>query len=412
MAINYYPISIILQFIDNGFIMNIMQFLGFSKKGDAKPSEPVRVLPSRPKELINFSDKCPRVESETRIYNLIILDESGSMGQIRRQALSGANETIQSIRTAQQENPDDHQMLSFVTFDQASDRPDVRVLIDNEKIEDVKDLTIDQYIPNGMTPLYDAMGKAITSLEKLVIDGDHVLVTVITDGLENASRFYTAEQIKELVDSLSSKGWVFTYIGANQDSERTASGLGIRSSMDFEASEAGACLMYDKMRSSHRSYYKKVRQSKLTGEQFDLADDFFSERESASRVTPDLVETLQDGQIFVFGSNTAGHHNGGASWTALQRFGAVEGQGEGLQGQSYAIPTDGSSILEIRRSVARFIAFADSHPELTFLVTRIGCGTAGFRDEEIAPFFAHAYSLSNVYLPASFWKVLSYRFNA
>ena len=391
--------------------MNIMQVLGFSKKGEAKPSEPVRVSPARPKELVIFSDKHPRADGETRIYNLIILDESGSMDHIRRQALSGANETIQSIRAAQKENTDDHQMLSFITFDQAAGRPDVRVLIDNEKIEDVKDLTEDQYIPNGMTPLYDAMGKAITSLEKLVIDGDHVLVTVITDGLENASRWYTAEQIKELVDSLSAKGWVFTYIGANQDTEQTASGLGIRSSMDFEASEIGTGMMYNKLRSSHRSFYKKVRHSKKTGAMYDYADDFFSEKESASRVTPDLIETLQNDQVFVFGSNTAGQHNGGASWTALQKFGAVEGQAEGLQGQSYAIPTDGVSFAEIRMHVSMFIEFADCHPEMTFLVTRIGCGTAGYTDEQIAPLFARAYSLSNVYLPASFWKILTYHYN-
>lgn len=71
--------------------MNIMQVLGFSKKGEAKPSEPVRVSPARPKELVIFSDKHPRADGETRIYNLIILDESGSMDHIRRQALSGAN---------------------------------------------------------------------------------------------------------------------------------------------------------------------------------------------------------------------------------------------------------------------------------------------------------------------------------
>lgn len=391
--------------------MNIMQMLGFSKKGEAKPSEPVRVSPARPKELVNFSNKHPRADGETRIYNLIILDESGSMGRIRKQALSGANETIQSIRAAQKENADDHQMLSFVTFDRAEGRPDVRVLIDNEKIEDAKDLTEDLYIPNGMTPLYDAMGKSITSLEKLVIDGDHVLVTVITDGLENASHWYTAEHIKKLVDDLSAKGWVFTYIGANQDSEQTASGLGIHSAMDFEASEVGTGMMFDKMRSSRRAYYKKVRHSKLTGEMFDFSDDFFSEKASRNRVTPEYIEELKEGQIFVFGSNVAGHHDGGAAYLAASRFGAVDGQGCGLQGNSYAIPTMNVSIAAIARSVDNFIWFADRHPEYTFLVTRIGCGAAGYTDEQIAPLFARAYSLENVCLPASFWKVLTYRYN-
>lgn len=391
--------------------MNIMQFLGFTKKGAEKPSEPVKVSPAQPRELINFSDKNPRAEGEKRIYNLIILDESGSMDSIRAQALSGANETIQTIRSAQAENPDDHQMLSFVTFDQSYGKPTVRVLIDNEKIEDTQNIGPEQYNPDGMTPLYDAMGKSITSLQKLVQEGDHVLVTVVTDGLENASRWYTAEQIKELVDGLSAKGWVFTYIGANQDSERTASGLGIRSSMDYEASAAGTGMMFDKMSSSRRAYYKKVRMSRKTGVMYDLADDFFSEKESQTRVTPNHIEDLKEGQIFVFGSNVEGHHDGGAAHMAVCRFGAIEGQCEGLQGQSYAIPTMNLPIAAIARHVEEFIWFADQHPEMTFLVTRIGCGAAGYTDEQIAPLFARAYSLPNVYLPASFWKILTYHYN-
>jgi hypothetical protein len=91
---------------------------------------------------------------------------------------------------------------------------------------------------------------------------------------------------------------------------------------------------------------------------------------------------------------------------AVEKFGAVYGQGVGLQGQSYAIPTMQGGVDTIKPYVDEFIRFADSRSELTFLVTRIGCGIAGFRDEEIAPLFALAYSLPNVYLPASFWKVL------
>ena len=387
--------------------MDIMKFLGFSKKEANSGKE----VPAKNNASFEFNDRYPRSEGESRIYNLIILDESGSMGPIRQQAFSGANETIQGIRTVQQENPDDHQMLSFVTFDQASDRKDVRILIDCRKIEEVKDLSWEQYRPNGMTPLYDAMGISINAQKAHVKEGDHVLVTVITDGAENASHIYNAEMIKELVASLSTQGWTFTYIGANQDSEQTAIGLGIRSSMDFEASVAGTGMMFDKMSSSRRAFYRKVRHSKMTGAQYDYADDFFSEKESHSRVSPDNIESLNDNQVFVFGSNVAGHHNGGAAWTAVQKFGAIEGQGEGLQGNSYAIPTDGSAIAAISRSVDRFIAFAERHPEKTFLVTRIGCGSAGFRDETIAPLFARAYSLSNVYLPESFWKVLTYHYN-
>ena len=124
--------------------MNILRNLGFSKKGTEKRNEQQT---EKPRTGHRFSDKYPREEGETRIYNLIILDESGSMSYIAGQALSGANETIQTIRAAQQENPDDHQMITFVTFDTGARRPSVRTIIDTEKIENVKDLTPDQYQP-------------------------------------------------------------------------------------------------------------------------------------------------------------------------------------------------------------------------------------------------------------------------
>lgn len=392
--------------------MNIMETLGFRKRGVTKHTEPVKVQPIVNRELIYFSDKYPREEKETRIYNLIILDESGSMDDIRAQALTGVNETIQTIRLSQNENPDDHQMLCFVTFDQGPrKRPDVRLIIDNEKIQNVEDIKPEQYKPEGMTPLYDAMGKSITSLQKIVKDGDHVLVTVVTDGYENASRWYSAKQIKELVDGLTAQGWVFTYIGANQNSEQTAQGLGIKSAMDFEATKEGSEVMWRKVRSSNREYYKKVRHAKMTGVTINFEEDFFAEKQALTRVTPEHIEELQNGQVFVFGSDEFGNHDGGAARLALERFGAILGQARGLQGQSYAIPTNGVDIGTIARYVEEFIWFADQHPDMTFLVTRIGCGVAGYRDEDIAPLFAYAYSLPNIFLPASFWKVLSYKNN-
>ena len=353
----------------------------------------------------------PNNTPESRIYNLIILDESGSMTAIRQQAFSGANETLSTIRAAQKENPDDHQMVSFVTFDSGAGRPEVRPLILCDPIDKVEDLREEQYTPTGCTPLYDAMGLSICRLKEVVKDGDHVLVTVITDGLENSSHIYNAQMIRELVDSLSKQGWAFTYIGANQDSHRTASGLGIRSAMDFEVSARGSEMMWRKMHSGNREFYKKVRMSKKEGIAIDFNEDFFAEEQALLRVTPPRITELADGEIFVFGSNREGHHDGGAARLANERFGAIYGQGVGLQGRSYAIPTMNLSVGAIARYVEDFIRFADSHPEMKFLVTRIGCGIAGWRDEDIAPLFARAYSLPNVYLPAEFWKVLSYKYS-
>ena len=126
--------------------------------------------------------------------------------------------------------------------------------------------------------------------------------------------------------------------------------------------------------------------------------------------TPDYIDTLLPKQIFVFGSNTLGYHTGGASGTARKKFGAVWGQAEGLQGQCYAIPVDyGRNVRkdkEVKEAVERFIAFANDHPDLFFLVTRVGCGIAGYHDEEIAQFFVGALELKNVSLPKSFVDAL------
>lgn len=122
--------------------------------------------------------------------------------------------------------------------------------------------------------------------------------------------------------------------------------------------------------------------------------------------TPDNINYLKPNEIFVFGSNLAGYHGGGAARTALNKFGAVWGQGVGLQGQSYAIPTMQGGVETIKPYVDEFIAFARSHPELKFFVTRIGCGIAGFTDEEIAPLFRAASKLPNVLLPKKFWNEL------
>jgi hypothetical protein len=118
--------------------------------------------------------------------------------------------------------------------------------------------------------------------------------------------------------------------------------------------------------------------------------------------TPDMITELRPDEIFVFGSNLAGMHGGGAAYAAWRKFGAIMGQGVGLQGQSYGIPTMQGGVDTIKPYVDEFITFAKDHPELFFYVTRIGCGIAGFRDEEIAPLFAAAKGVSNICLPESF----------
>ena len=122
--------------------------------------------------------------------------------------------------------------------------------------------------------------------------------------------------------------------------------------------------------------------------------------------TPDWISELKPDEVFVFGSNLAGMHGGGAALFAARHFGAVMGRGVGLQGQSYAIPTMQGGVKTIKPYVDEFTAFAKAHPELFFYVTPIGCGIAGFHDEEIAPLFSAALDVENICLPESFVEAL------
>lgn len=124
-----------------------------------------------------------------------------------------------------------------------------------------------------------------------------------------------------------------------------------------------------------------------------------------TRIIPSVIYSLAPNEIFVFGSNALGMHHAGAARVAYNEFGAEWGNGEGLQGQSYSIPTmEGEH--NTKHAIMRFTQYAKEHPELKFLVTPVGCGIAGYTPEEIAPMFKDAAYLENVYLPISFWKVL------
>ena len=138
----------------------------------------------------------------------------------------------------------------------------------------------------------------------------------------------------------------------------------------------------------------------------DIVEKFENSMNTEKRISADIINNLKPNEIFVFGSNLDGMHDGGAARAAYNKFGAIWGQGVGLQGQSYGIPTMHGGVDVIKPYVDEFIDFAKSHPELKFLVTRIGCGIAGFRDEEMAPLFKDAIEIENIYLPKSFYYVL------
>lgn len=130
------------------------------------------------------------------------------------------------------------------------------------------------------------------------------------------------------------------------------------------------------------------------------------------RLTPDLITGLAPNEIFVFGSNLSGRHGKGAAKTALG-WGAKWGQAAGLQGRTYGIPTKDASVrltlplTQIQPYVTEFILYAQTQPQLTFLVTEIGCGLAGLKPKQVAPLFSAAVDVTNIHLPARFWRQLN-----
>jgi hypothetical protein len=122
--------------------------------------------------------------------------------------------------------------------------------------------------------------------------------------------------------------------------------------------------------------------------------------------TPEFITELKPNEVFVFGSNLQGMHAGGAARIACEKFGAVWGQGVGMQGHSYAIPTMQGGVETIEPYVEEFMDYAFRHRELTFLVTRIGCGIAGFTAQQIAPLFLKVIDLENVILPKDFVEIM------
>lgn len=191
---------------------------------------------------------------KTKIFNLIILDESGSMQIIKKAAIDSVNETVQTIRAAQQKYEEQEHFVSLVTFNDAA----IKTTYDCVPVMEVAELTDKQYTPDCCTPLYDAMGQSFNALRPKVADGDRVLVTVVTDGMENSSKEYSGQAIKALVDELKAKGWVFAYIGANHDVEQAAATISIKNTLMFHASSEGAGIMMQQVNKSRMAFYDRA----------------------------------------------------------------------------------------------------------------------------------------------------------
>ncbi len=197
------------------------------------------------------------MEEKTKVFNVIILDRSGSMNSIRKAAVEGFNETLAGIKKAQEKFADTQEhFVTLLTFCDC----EKKYVFDKVSVAEARPLTMDDYIPCCCTPLYDAMGLTLTDMRKHVkgLKDSLVVVTIITDGLENASKEYSGHAVKELVDQLKNEGWTFSYMGANQDSVEVAFTLSIRNARNFDYTEDGAMGVMAKDCTTRMSLFERV----------------------------------------------------------------------------------------------------------------------------------------------------------
>ncbi|HEV7346876.1 vWA domain-containing protein [Telluribacter sp.] len=204
------------------------------------------------------------------IYNLIILDESGSMQSVKTVTLNGFNETVQTIRAAQRQFPEQQHFVTLVTFNGTG----IKTLLDKQPVEELSELTAESYLPNASTPLYDAIGKSLMRLEFQTEQEKEysVLVSILTDGEENSSREFKGTNIKAMIQRLKEKDWAFTYMGANHAVEQVAKSMDIDSFTQFESNEEDMKGLFKKESLGRMSFYNKIYQGQSSK---DAMKDFW-----------------------------------------------------------------------------------------------------------------------------------------
>jgi uncharacterized protein (DUF1810 family) len=216
-------------------------------------------------EFVENEPKKASNDKQHFVYNLIILDESGSMSSIQRIIISGFNELVQSIKGAAKQYSEQEHFISFISFNSSN----IKTLHDCVPVGALEEIDATRYKPNNCTPLYDAIGFGIKQLQKNLdsIQNYNVLVTIMTDGLENASKEYSLEHIKALIEKLKKEGWTFTYIGTDHDIESVADSLAISNRMKFEKNEDDMREMFEKERYARHEYHRNI----------DRNEEFFKE---------------------------------------------------------------------------------------------------------------------------------------
>ena len=210
------------------------------------------------------------METKHQVHNLIILDESGSMESIKNTIMEGFNEIVQTVKGIAKEYPEQEHFISLVSFNGLGQK----LLHFIDPVEKLDLIDEDRYQPEASTPLYDAMGFSFAKLQRVLenVNDYNVLVTILTDGEENASREYSGLAIRNLIEELKQKRWTFTYIGADHDVERFAMSISITNTMKFQKNRRDMQDMFAKERSARAKYSEKIRKQEQT------ETDFYEEK--------------------------------------------------------------------------------------------------------------------------------------
>ena len=197
------------------------------------------------------------METKHEVHNLIILDESGSMKSIKESIIQGFNEIVQTVKGIAKEYPEQEHFISLVSFNGLGQK----ILHFIDPVEKLEEIDKKRYIPNASTPLYDAMGFSFAKMKQVLNSKKNynVLVTILTDGEENASKEYNGQAIKGIIEELKLNGWTFTYIGADHDVESFALKISITNTLFFDKNEKGIKNMFEKEKSARERYSEKLR---------------------------------------------------------------------------------------------------------------------------------------------------------
>ncbi len=224
------------------------------------------------------------MEKKQKVHNLIILDESGSMESIKTTIIQGFNELVQTIQGIEKQFPEQEHLISFVSFNSLGQNL-LHFIDPASKLKQIDDKT---YKPNASTPLFDAMGFSINKLKQsLQGQADYnVLVTILTDGEENASKEFSGLDIKKLVEELKLNRWTFTYIGTDHDVEKIAASLSINNTMVFEKNDADIKRMFMKEQNARANYSQKIRSNE------DTSSNYFGDNEDDKKTKSDTNGTV------------------------------------------------------------------------------------------------------------------------